>query len=179
MEHDNRFALAWARDDFRRARLRAKLERIVAFLAGRSSELLRYKEVRRKLGGTNQVERGLQDIPVDAIVGSVNRYRDFTRHFLPKQDEDAARWVGVRVAMASLAGLPPIEVYQIGQVYFVLDGNHRVSVARQLGSSHIQAYVTEVETKVPLTPDVRPEDLTLKDAPSGGHKQCGTHSVGV
>ena len=179
MEHDNRFALAWARDDFRRARLRAKLERIVAYFSGKPSELLRYNEVRRKLGSTNRIERGLQDIPLDAILGSVNRYADFTRHFFPKRDEDAARWAHVWVAMATQTGLPPIEVYQIGQVYFVVDGHHRVSVARELGSSHIQAYVTEVETKVPLTPDVRPEDLTLKDAPSGGHKQCGTHSVGV
>jgi len=58
-------------------------------------------------------------------------------------------------------GLPPIEVYQIGEVYFVQDGNHRVSVAYQLGARYIQAYVTEVQTRVPLTPDVQPVDLIL------------------
>ena len=72
----------------------------------------------------------------------------------------------VKLAMTDLAGLPPIEVYQIDQAYFVIDGNHRVSVARQLGATHIQAYVTEVQTAVPLSPDVQPDDrfLSSEDA---------------
>jgi nucleotide-binding universal stress UspA family protein len=154
--------LASARDDFRQARLRAKLEKVIALLSGKSSELLRYQEVRKKLRATNEVERGLRDIPLDAIVGSVDRYADFTRRFLPKHDAQVERWARVKRAMTDLAGLPPIEVYQIGDAYFVLDGNHRVSVARELGAEHIQAYVTEVETRVPLPADVQPGDLILK-----------------
>ena len=72
------------------------------------------------------------------------------------------RWARVDLAWNDLEGLPPIEVYQIGQVYFVLDGNHRVSVARQLGITYIQAYVPEFHTKVPLSPDDRPDDLIVK-----------------
>jgi hypothetical protein len=130
--------------DFRRARFRAKLEQVLARLSGRSAELLEYEQVRRRLQATSQVKRGLQNIPLDAVVGSVGRARDYTRSFLPRQDEDEDRWAKIKVAMTGLVGLPPIEVYQIDQAYFVLDGNHRVSVARQLGATYIQAYVTEI-----------------------------------
>ena len=154
--------LSQAREDFRRARFRAKLEQVLARLSGQSTHLLEYDEVRKKLRATTQLSRGLQDIPLDAIIGSVGRTTDFTRSFLPRQDSDEQRWAGVKLAMNDLSGLPPIEVYQIDQAYFVLDGNHRVSVARQLGATHIHAYVTEVQTTVPLSPDVQPDDLILK-----------------
>jgi nucleotide-binding universal stress UspA family protein len=91
----------------------------------------------------------------------VGRYNDFTRDFLPLQDETEDRWVRVSLAAHGQVGIPPIEAYQIGEVYFVLDGNHRVSVARQLGASHIQAYVTEIKTKVPLTADINPDNLII------------------
>jgi nucleotide-binding universal stress UspA family protein len=158
--HDPRFVSAI--QDFRRARSRAKLEQVMARLTGASTELLNYEEVRQKLKGARTTSRGLQNIPIDAIVGSVGRYTDFTRSFLPRQDEDESRWAGVEAAMTDMAGLPPIHVYQIGETYFVMDGNHRVSVARQLGATHVEAYVTECHTKVPLSPDVRPEDLIVK-----------------
>jgi len=135
---------------------------LFAWLRGTSAELLPYEEVRQMLRANTGSERGLQDIPIAAIVGSVSRYTDFTRNFLPRQDQDRSRWVKVKVAMEEFQGLPPIEVYQIGQVYFVKDGNHRVSIAREMGATHIQAYVTEVQSKVPLTPEVRADDLILK-----------------
>ncbi len=151
-----------ALQDFRRARSRATLQQILARLTGRSADLLSYEEVRQKLKATGVGQRKLEEIPLDSIVGSVGRYHDFTRSFLPRQDSDEGRWTRVRKAMTSPKPMPPIEVYQIGQVYFVLDGNHRVSVARQLGDTHIPACVTEVHTKVPLSPDVKPDDLILK-----------------
>ena len=154
--------LASAVKDFRRARRQAQLERVMARLTGDSTELLNYEDVRQKLKGSRTTSRGLRDIPIDAIVGSVGRYTDFTRSFLPRQDEDQTRWARVGRAMANPVGLPPVEVYQIGEAYFVMDGNHRVSVAKQLGATHIEAYVTECHTKVPLSPDVRPEDLIVK-----------------
>jgi nucleotide-binding universal stress UspA family protein len=154
--------LASAVRDFRRARMQARLEQVVARLTGASTDLLNYEEVRQKLKGTRVTSRGLRDIPIDAIVGSVGRYTDFTRSFLPRQDEDQTRWARVEQAMTDTVGLPPIEVYQIGEAYFVLDGNHRVSVAKQLGATHVEAYVTECHTKVPLSPDVRPEGLIVK-----------------
>jgi nucleotide-binding universal stress UspA family protein len=148
--------------DFHRARRRSALERILARLTGRPADLLSYEEVRKKLKIQGRKPPKLREIPLDAIVGSVDRYSDFTRSFLPKDAADAGRWAGVKVAVTDLKGLPPIEVYQIGDVYFVEDGNHRVSVGRELGQDSIQAYVTELATKVPLHPDVDVDDLILK-----------------
>lgn len=158
----NDMSYVGAVQDFRVARRRAAMERIMADLKGRSADLLSFEEVRQKLkvGAGRRVF--FKEIPLDAIVGSVGRYTDFTRSFLPRLDSDAHRWARVQKAVTDLRGLPPIEVYQIGQVYFVQDGNHRVSVARQLGSTYIEAYVTEVQTRVPLSPDVQPDDLILK-----------------
>jgi hypothetical protein len=149
-------------DDFHKARSLAALKEILARITGESTQLLSFDEVRQKLKVKGSYDKGLRDIPLDAIVGSVGRYNDFTRDFLPKQDVDETRWARVKVAATGLVGLDPIEVYQIGDVYFVKDGNHRVSVARQLGATHIQAYVTEIRTRVPLTPNVKPDDLILK-----------------
>jgi nucleotide-binding universal stress UspA family protein len=148
--------------DFRRARRQANRERLVARLTGKSADLLSFEEVRQKLKAKTGRNLGLKDIPLDAIVGSVGRYSDFTRGFLPLQDDDEQRWARIQTKLAGMEGLPPIEVYQIGETYFVQDGNHRVSVARQSGATHIEAHVTEVETKVPLLPDVQPDDLIIK-----------------
>jgi nucleotide-binding universal stress UspA family protein len=151
-----------ALEDFRRARRRAALEVILSRLTGKSTDLLPYEQVSQMLKVTESEPRGLQEIPLDAIVGSVGRYTDFTRSFLPRRDVSQERWARVEMAASDPRGLPPIDVYQIGQVYFVADGNHRVSVARRLGAKSILAHVTEVHTKVTLTPDVSPDDLILK-----------------
>jgi nucleotide-binding universal stress UspA family protein len=148
--------------DFHRARRKAALQELFARLTGSSVDLLSYEEVRQKLQASSQRDKGVRDIPLDDIVGSVGRYTDFTRTFLPRQDDSMHRWARVKVASQSMEGLPPIEVYQIGDVYFVKDGNHRVSVAREVGASHVQAYVTEVQTEVPLESDLHPDDLILK-----------------
>ncbi len=148
--------------DFQQARRQAAMQQILARMKGQSAELLCYDEVRRQLGAGETIKRGLQEVPLDAIVGSVGRYQDFTRSFLPKRDSDEARWAGVKAAIMDMKGMPPIEVYQVGAAYFVKDGNHRVSVARQLGTTTISAYVTEVQTRVPLTPDDDPEEVICK-----------------
>lgn len=145
--------------DFKRARQRGALETIVAHLTGKPDELWSFEEVSQQLRAGESVDRGLQQIPLDAIVGSVGRYNDFTRSFLPRREGAQERWARVRSAFDSVEEFPPILVYKVGDSYFVLDGNHRVSVARVLGASHIPAYVTEVETKVPLSPDDRPDEL--------------------
>jgi nucleotide-binding universal stress UspA family protein len=151
-------------DDFRRARRQANWQAVLARLAGKSADLLSYEDVRRQLRATQSAAQRLEDIPLDAIVGSVGRYTDFTRTFLPRLESDKGRWARVKAKMDETigAGLPPIEVYRIGEAYFVLDGNHRVSAARQLGYTHIQAYVTEVHTRVDLSPDVQPDGLIIK-----------------
>ena len=125
--------------------------------------LLSFDEVRRRLRAVEGSTQTLEDVPLDAIVGSVGRTFDFTREFLPLQDSDMDRWVGVSVAMSGLRGLPPVELYRIGDAYFVRDGNHRVSVARQLGAKTIHAYVTPVYTRVPLPAGASPDDLIIAE----------------
>lgn len=148
--------------DFQTAQQRAAVQEVLARITGKSTQLLSYEEVAEKLNLHVRTERGLHDIPLDAIVGSVGRYNDFTRTFLPRRVEDQQRWAGVKAAMEGNLGLPPIEVYKVGEVYFVLDGNHRVSVARREGFKTIQASVIEFQTDVKLTPDVQPDDLIAK-----------------
>jgi nucleotide-binding universal stress UspA family protein len=148
--------------DFRRAREQANLSAIIGRLIGRPSGLLSFEDVKHKLKGSISGGRRLEDVPLDAIVGSVGRYTDFNRQFLPRNDSDEQRWARVKTAIESSMGVPPIELYRIGNAYFVLDGNHRVSVLRRMGATQVQAYVTEVQTRVPLSPYDSPDDLILK-----------------
>src|SRR3989304_9596836 len=110
--------------DFPAARQRAALQEIMARLTGQSVGLLSYEEVARKLKTSGSVHRGRQDVPLDGIVGSVGRYTDFTRSFLPRHDSDQDRWARGRglAAVDGSAGVPPLEGYKIGEAYFVLDG---------------------------------------------------------
>ncbi|MGB8648934.1 MAG: universal stress protein [Anaerolineae bacterium] len=161
----NPTVLQAAMRDFQAARQQAALQEALARLTGKSNQLLSYEEVARKLRLSAKVERGVQSVPVAAIVGSVGRYSDFTRTFLPRQADDVQRWSRVKAAFAdagSGAGLPPIDLYRVGEAYFVLDGNHRVSIARQQKMEFIDARVIEVQSPVPLTPDVQPDDLIVK-----------------
>ncbi len=149
-------------NDFQSARNKADMQNLLSLITGRSTDLLSYEEVRQKLRVIEGSRRVLHDIPISAIVGSVGRYTDFNRDFLPRHESTKERWARVMVEATGSTGLPPIEVYQIGEVYFVLDGNHRISVAKELGATHIQAYVTEVKTKIAVTPDLNPDDLIIK-----------------
>jgi nucleotide-binding universal stress UspA family protein len=151
-----------ALEDFRDARRKAAIERVMARLTGKSDALLSFDHVRQQLHAHAMSSKQLKDIPLDAIIGSVGRYADFTRTFMPKGEVSSQRWAKVKNAVTDLAGVPPIDVYQIGDIYFVLDGNHRVSVARQLGATYIQAYVTEIKSKVPLSASDDPDSLILK-----------------
>ncbi len=148
--------------DFYAARSRANLQTFLAQLSGRSADLLAYDQVAHLIPVQGRSDRGQQAIPVAAIVGSVGRYQDFTRTFLPRLAASRDRYVGVKTAAPDVSGLPPIEVYQIGATYFVRDGHHRVAVARQQGLTFIDAHVIEVRTPVELSPDDDLEDLLVK-----------------
>ncbi|MCP4141221.1 MAG: universal stress protein [Chloroflexi bacterium] len=147
--------------DFRTARFQANVERIRAALSRESADLLSYEDVRKKLHATETNRRQLKTIPLNAIVGSVGRYTDFTRRFFPRQENDEERWTRIRMRAESLEGFPPIEAFQLGDVYFIIDGNHRASVVRSLGGESIEAYVTEVKTDVSLSPDTKPDELII------------------
>ncbi|MEK6222994.1 MAG: universal stress protein [Chloroflexota bacterium] len=154
--------LGSALEDFRDARRKASLQNIFSSITGRSDNLMSFEDVREKLNTGSAKEKGIQDIPLDAIVGSVGRYDDFNRKFFPRQDSDEARWTRVKKVTDVQPEMPPIDVYQIGETYFVVDGNHRVSIARTRGNSHIPARVSEIETKVVLTPEDDVDDIIVK-----------------
>ncbi|MCB0201249.1 MAG: universal stress protein [Anaerolineae bacterium] len=162
MTHPQDLVHQGALRDFQDARRRAAIQDLKARLTGEPGNLLNYDEVAQMLHAEGTTRRGLQDVPLDAIVGSVGRYGDFTRTFLPRRDRDQERWAKIKVRALYQGGFPPIELYKIGDAYFVLDGNHRVSVLRQHGAETVQAYVTEVQTRVPLLPDDSPDELIIK-----------------
>lgn len=150
---------AEAHSKFDAAKRQALLESLVALLRGKSDDLLSFDDVQRKLGLHLTRERGLQQVPLDRIVGSAGKYRDFTRSFWPKNERLRERWKWIYVAAHEFHGLPPVELYQVGEVYFVQDGNHRVSVAHSLGSKTIEAYVTEFISPLALTVETVDADL--------------------
>jgi hypothetical protein len=128
--------------------------------------LLSYNEVASHFLIRGQHDLGLQNVPLAKIVGSQGRYADFDRRFLPRSTHTAARWKSVSLARARSIELPPVELYKLGGIYFVADGNHRISVARYSGQLEITARVTEVSIDVPLTPDLELADLVLKEEQS-------------
>ena len=164
--HEDREAYRKALDDFHRLRSKAALDRFWAGIRGESLDLLPYDEVSSKLRAVSQTNLGLKQVPLENIIGSVNRTSDFDRNFRPLSDDDSSRWADVKTAMTSLftAGVPPVSLYKIGEAYFVLDGNHRISIAKQMGLDSIEAYVTEVKTKVPLSSSFTLEELVEKAA---------------
>jgi len=147
--------------DFDRARRKAFIQQILSLITGQSQDLLSFEEVQKRLRLRNRNYRGLQQVPLDRIVGSVGRYRDFTRTFLPRGGGLRERWAAVEDRVKE-GGLPPVELFLVGDVYFVRDGNHRVSIARTQGAPTIEAYVWEYPSRVPLGPDVDPDDLFIK-----------------
>ena len=149
--------------DFSRARRRAFLRRIGSYLRRdpSSNRLLSFDEVKRTLGVTNQVYAGMRAVEVSKIVGSVGRHRDFDRAFLPSKPGLEERWKRIDQMMRR-GEMPPISLYKIGDAYFVNDGNHRVSVARQQGIEMIDAEVTELRTRVPIDSALTARDLLHK-----------------
>jgi hypothetical protein len=143
-----------AQQDFEKQYRRAFWRKLATYFQGESNELLEYDEIRRQLPFQGQRDLGVKTIPLDKIVGSVGRYRDFDRAFLPTQRETKGRWINISRARYEDKELPAIEVYKVGDVYFVRDGNHRVSVARERDQEFIDAYVTEIDIPIPLTPDM-------------------------
>jgi hypothetical protein len=159
------FPTADAQDDFTRARrsqLLAELGRRLRREPDDVALILPFDEVVDALGMVGEVELGLQTIPLDSIVGTVDRTRDFDRGFRPTTPRVRGRWQRIAAAQRRGEAFPPISVYRIGDLHFVRDGHHRVSVAKSLGRDDIDAYVTQVRTRVATGDSLRLADLPLK-----------------
>ena len=132
-----------AAHDFERAHRKAFISQLISSLKREPNWLLSFEEVKEKLPLKGQHYRGIQQVPISDIVGSVDRYHDFNRAFLPTQTHTRPRWESVDIAALSDVILPPVQLYKVDNVYFVKDGNHRVSVARYQGVETIEADVIE------------------------------------
>jgi hypothetical protein len=166
MARDTGFPIADAENDFARARRRQVLSRLATWFRHGPDDIdvmLPFDEVVAALGRAGERRLGLQAVSLDSIVGSVDRTREFDRRFRPTSGRVRERWQ--RLALAHRRGepLPPIEVYRVGGMHFVYDGHHRVSVARALNLSSIDAYVTEVQTRLSPSGIRSRSDLLVKD----------------
>ena len=150
-----------ARTDFQRSLFKAFTNRVWATLSGQRTTLLSYDEIKEKLHIGGPIYRGVQTVRLDQIAGSLNRYHEFDRVFLPASEKLSDRWQNVNRAFYQDISLPPVVLYKVGQVYFVVDGHHRVSVARRQGQIDIDAEVRECATRVNITADIKPEDLEI------------------
>jgi len=160
------FSSADAQGDFsraRRARLLADIGRRLRREPSDVALILPFEEVVDALGVTGREDLGLKIVPLDSIVGTVDRAADFDRGFRPTSPRLRSRWERIAAAQRRGESLPPISLYRVGDLHFVRDGHHRVSVAKSLGREDIDAYVTEIKTRVRLGRELRVGDLPLKD----------------
>jgi hypothetical protein len=133
--------------DFARAMSKGRWRHVISRLNRRSDELLSYDVVRKQYSIKGQHELGVRIVSIDEIVGSMGRCRDFDRDFYPRQTVSDSRWISIARASYQSVGLPLVELYKVGDSYFVQDGHHRISVARANGQDFIDAHVIEVEVQ--------------------------------
>ena len=172
---DTGFPAADSRDDFARARRNAMLTRLAGRLRLRSGDLdvlLPFDEVVGALGHRGEQHLGLKQVALDDIVGSVDRRTGFDRRFRPTSDLARHRFERLAAAVRRGEHLPPVELYQVGEVFFVQDGHHRIAVLQALGHDVVQARVTLVRTAVPAGSGLLVSDLPLK-----GHARLFTERV--
>jgi hypothetical protein len=140
-----------ARERYAQNVRKAQMQDLLGLVTGTNTNLVNFEEVTKQLRIRQEVGRRIELVPVEKIVGSIGRYTDFTREFLPRSSVNSERWSRLDAALNALESVPPVDLYKIGDVYFVKDGNHRVSVARANGIDILEAYVTELASPVPLT----------------------------
>jgi hypothetical protein len=157
MESDVVTQMAYS--DFSRARGKAMLSQIQNFLNTDRDKLLSFNDVKGILKPKNQVYMGSRTVPINLIVGSEGRYHDFNKYFLPRKEHMRQRWSKVDEAHIRDIILPPILLYEIGGVYFVRDGNHRVSVSKLQGVEYIDAEVISLTTEINIIPSMTTDEL--------------------
>ena len=138
--------------DFNKARNKALFNDLQHLLDLKESELLSFSDVKKWLKPKNEIYLGMQVVPVNLIAGSEGRYKDFDNHFFPRSAHLKNRWRRIDEAHLQDVILPPIQLYEIGGLYFVRDGNHRVSVARAKGIENIDAEVISLQSEIKLKP---------------------------
>jgi hypothetical protein len=144
-----------------KARRSVVVQKVLCALQECSLDLIPFEKAREHLHLNQRLCRGLQEVELDKIRGSVGRYHDFTSAFLPRRESLRQRWQRVWSARVT-KGLPPVELYKVGEAYFVSDGNHRVSIARQEGLETIDAYVCEYIGPIGLSAEADIHEVLCK-----------------
>ena len=162
-----------ARADFEAALRKGFWRGVWSWLTQSKNELLPFDEVRRNLPFAGQHSLGVQQIPMEQIVGSVGRYRDFDCAFLPRQTRTRGRWESIDAAHLQDVPLPPIQTYKVGELYFVSDGNHRVSVARERGQAFIDAEVIAIDVDAEITPNMDIDEIIRRVEQAEFARQTG------
>jgi ParB-like nuclease domain len=165
MPAETGFPRADVENDFLRVRRRQVLARLVQRLRRAPDDvnlILPLEEVLAALGRRGERQLGLQTIRLDSIVGTVDSARDFDRKFRPTSGRVRERWERLALAQRRGEQIPPIDVYRVGDLHFVMDGHHRVSIAMAAGAKTIDAYVTEVLTQLPPGGIKGRRDLVVK-----------------
>lgn len=146
-------------EDFYRARNKAFFNELQHILNPEEATLISFTDIKKLLKPKNEVYKGMQVVPVNLIAGSEGRYNDFDNHFLPKSNFLKARWERVDMAHLTDVTLPPISLYELGGLYFVRDGNHRVSVAKMKGIEAIDAEVVSLQSEIKLKPGSTKDEM--------------------
>lgn len=144
------FSKAQSEDDFNKAHTKAFINEIQHLLSPEEASLISLNDVKQMIKPNNETYVGMKVIPIDKIVGSEGRYKDFDNRFFPKSTHLKNRWQHVDEAAIQDITLPPIKVYEIAGLYFVRDGNHRVSVAKTRGTEFIDAEVVSLQSEIKL-----------------------------
>lgn len=144
--------LSQAENDFSKARNKALFNEITHLLNPEEASMISLKAIKKMVKTENETYVGMKVIPIEKIVGSEGRYKDFDNQFFPKNSSIKERWEHVDEAVLNDIILPPIKVYELAGLYFVRDGNHRVSVAKSKGVEFIDAEVTSLQTEIKLLP---------------------------
>ena len=139
-------------NDFSKARNKALINELQHILTPEEASMISFKQIRQIIKPQNETYVGMQTIPISKIVGSEGRYKDFDNQFFPKNSFMKERWEHVDEAVIKDIILPPIRVYELGGLYFVRDGNHRVSVAKSKGVEFIDAEIVSLQTEIKLSP---------------------------
>jgi len=147
---------------FENARFISLLKNLKYLLIGRNNELLSFEKIKKGFGLYKQASLGVQVVSVEDIVGSFDRYRDFDKFFLPKKNHLQYRWAHIHNLLVRDVILPPVKLYKVSEIYFVVDGNHRVSVSKKIGVRFIDAEVIEFLTDANITREMDPKDIFIQ-----------------
>ncbi len=148
--------------DFERARFQAFVHSIFHRWTRQPKTLLSLKEIKRRFDLGRENYLGMQSVDISKIMGSEGRHSDFNREFLPSNNKTRTRWIGINAAIRSGVSLPPVQLYKLDDVYFVRDGNHRISVFKYLQQDYIEADVTEIQSPIKLNKDTGSKDILVK-----------------